>query len=259
MNRVPRARVLIAAALVMVSVALASGLFGVVLGRHYEMNTLCCRIPTSRNIVLSVKETLGLVSFPSQIGQDKWVSETVFPGVTDGFFFDVGSGDGIEGSNTVVLERRGWTGICVDPFPSNMERRTCQMFKEVVHREIGKRVKFHKAGELGGIAENLGAWKSRAEKAPAVEFTTVTLGDILDRAKAPQFIHFMSLDIEGAELEALRGVPFDRYKFGAFAIEHNNENLKRQDIQTLLGAHGYKLVHTWFQDDFYLPADPSRR
>jgi hypothetical protein len=43
--------------------------------------------------------------------------------------------------------------------------------------------------------------------AKTVELTTVTLGNIMQRANAPSFIHFMSLDIEGAELEALRGFP----------------------------------------------------
>ena len=87
-----------------------------------------------------------------------------------------------------------------------------------------------------------------------MQFTTVTLGDILERAKAPHYIHFMSLDIEGAELLALRGLPFDRYQFGAFAIEHNFESPKRSDIQRLLESHGYRRAHSFLQDDFYLPA-----
>jgi hypothetical protein len=37
----------------------------------------------------------------------------------------------------------------------------------------------------------------------------------------------MSLDIEGAELDALRGLSLDRYRFGAMAIEHNYEEPKR--------------------------------
>lgn len=245
-------------ALIVFAVALASGLFGVAVGRRYELNGLCCEVPRYRKLVVSVKEALGLVSFPSQIGQDKWVSETVFPDVTDGFFLDVGSGDGVDGSNTVVLERKGWRGICVDPFPTNMEGRSCQLFKEVVFSEAGKTITFYKAGQLGGIAETLDAWKTRAEKAAPVEFTTVTLADILERAKAPRFIHFMSLDIEGAELEALRAVPFDKYQFGAFAIEHNYEGQKRRGIQALLEKHGYQRVHTWKQDDFYVPVKSTR-
>ncbi len=76
---------------------------------------------------------------------------------------------------------------------------------------------FQKAEGLGGLAETLDRWKDQAMKAPSVEMTTVTLDDILTRAKAPSFIHFMSLDIEGAELEALRAFPFDRIRLGALA------------------------------------------
>ena len=36
-----------------------------------------------------------------------------------------------------TLEVHGWRGICVDPFPSNMEHRSCRMFKEVVDSEGG--------------------------------------------------------------------------------------------------------------------------
>ena len=242
-------------AVLVAGVALVSGVFGAAVGRRYQTNTWCCGVPAYRNILLSVQEALGLASFPSQIGQDKWVLFTVFPGRTDGFFVDVGSGDGITHSNTFTLERRGWTGICIDPFPTRMEQRTCRIFEEVVYGERGKRVAFHMAGEVGGIAESLDTWKREAEKAPAVEFTTVTLGDILDRAQAPRFIEFMSLDIEGAELEALRALPFDKYRFGAMAIEHNYEGRKRNDIQALLEGQGYRRVRTWMQDDFYVAAE----
>lgn len=241
-------------AFVVLGVAVAATFFGMAVGRRYQTNIWCCAIPPDRNVLLSVQETLGLRSFPSQIGQDKWILFSMYPDVSDGFFVDVGSGDGITHSNTLMLERRGWTGICIDPFPSNMEGRTCRVFKEVVYSEAGKRVQFHTAGEVGGIADTLDTWKRAAEQSPAVEFTTVTLGDILDRAKAPRFIHFMSLDIEGAELEALRALPFERYTFGAMAIEHNYEGRKRNDIQALLEQHGYARIRTWFQDDFYIRA-----
>ena len=81
----------------------------------------------------------------------------------------------------------------------------------------------------------------------------MTLAEILERAKAPAFIHFLSLDIEGAELEALRGIPLDKYRFGAMAIEHNEEEPKRTDILKFLEGHGYRRVHTYRQDDFYAP------
>jgi FkbM family methyltransferase len=246
-------RTLLTFAALLVAVAFGSGLAGAQLGKQYERNRACCQVPLGRNILLTVKESLGIVKFPSQIGQDKWVSETVFPGLTTGFFVDVGSADGTELSNTKALEEKGWTGICIDPFPRNMQDRTCQMFKEVVFSEAGRRVTFQAASDVGGIADTLGAWKDLAMKAKGVEFTTTTLEDILVRARAPQFIHFVSLDIEGAELEALKAFPFNRYKIGALAVEHNYEEPKRTEIEALMKRHGYRRSHTWLQDDFYVP------
>jgi FkbM family methyltransferase len=177
----------------------------------------------------------------------------MFPGVTDGVFLDVGSGHGQIGSNTRALEDKGWTGICVDPFPVAMQGRSCQMVREVVSNEAGKKVQFHTHDGLGGIADTLGKWKEEASKAPTVELTTVTLAEVLAGAKAPAFIHFLSLDIEGAELDALRGIPFDQYRFGAMAIEHNEEEPKRSDIIKFLDERGYRRVHTYKQDDFFAP------
>ncbi len=244
---------LLAMAMLLVAVALGSGLAGVKIGQHYERNRACCQMPRGQNIPLAVRETLGLVTFSSQIGQDRWVLGTIFPDVVNGFFLDVGSGDGTLHSNTKALEQRGWTGICIDPFPTHMEDRRCQMLKEVVFSEAGKRVSFQASGELGGIKDTLGLWKDRVQKAPTVELTTTTLSDVLERTKAPQFIHFVSLDIEGAELEALKGFPFDRYKMGALAVEHNYEEPKRTEIYALMKSHGYRRSHIWQQDDFYQP------
>jgi FkbM family methyltransferase len=222
-------------------------------GRQVERNDLCCLIPRSRNVVTSVQEVLGLVTFHGRGGQDKWIAETVFPGVTDGFFLDVGSADGTFGSNTKALERKGWAGICIDPFPSNMEDRTCRMLKEVVFSEAGKTMDFQAADDIGGLSDTLDTWKEQADKAPTVKFTTTTLAEILERTKAPSFIHFMSLDIEGAELEALKAFPFAKHRIGAMAVEHNLEEPKRSQIMALMKQHGYARVHTWSADDFYLP------
>jgi FkbM family methyltransferase len=245
-------RALLAIAM-LILVAWASASVGIKVGRQYERNRMCCETPRARNLSVAWRETLGLAKFYSQIGQDKWVLETVFPGVKDGFFLDVGSGDGTSLSNTKALEERGWRGLCIDPFPKNMQDRSCQMLKEVVFSETGKRVRFQASGDVGGVADTLGRWKGEALGSASVELTTVTLGDILERTKAPPFIHFVSLDIEGAELEALKGFPFDKYKIGAMAVEHNEEEPKRTEIETLMTRHGYRKVHSWYQDDFYLP------
>lgn len=241
--------VLISAAIVVMAVSPR----GVEARKQLAVNRQCCGFSLLQTLRMTVREAIGGVTYPSEIGQDKWVIGRMFPGVVNGFFLDVGSGHGTIGSNTKALEDLGWTGICVDPFPSHMEGRTCRMESVVVSSVAGQTVKFHTHAGLGGIADSLGKWRAEAEKSPAVELTTTTLGQVLDGANAPSFIHFLSLDIEGAELEALRGVPFDKYRFGAMAIEHNDEEPKRSDLLTFLEKKGYRRVHSYKQDDFYAP------
>ena len=226
---------------------------GVRVGRTFEFNRLCCGLSARQNLQISLRETVGLLKFPSQIGQDRWVAEKVFPGVRDGYFLDVGSADGVIESNTWALERRGWTGICIDPFPSNMAGRKCQMVTKVVDSVAGRTVTFRRRGLLGGIEDHMGRFKEETAGAATVQLTTVTLEDILQEAHAPSYIHFMSLDIEGAELEALKAFPFDRYSLGAMAIEHNFEEPKRSQLASFLESRGYECVQSWQQDDFYLP------
>jgi FkbM family methyltransferase len=246
-------KIVVLAFLVAAIVVMARSPRGLAAQAHFADNRVCCDFSLVQALSVTARQTIGGPTYPSEIGQDKWVIFKMFPGVSDGFFLDVGSGHGTIGSNTKALEELGWKGICVDPFPTHMDGRTCEMVKEVVSSASGQTVKFHTHSGLGGIADTLGKWKEEAEKSPAVELTTVTLAQILERSKAPGFIHFLSLDIEGAELEALRGVPFDKYRFGAMAIEHNEEEPKRSDLIKFLEEKGYRRVHTYKQDDFFAP------
>ena len=52
----------------------------------------------------------------SQCGEDQWILENLKP--DRGIFFEVGSFDGIQSSNTLAFEDLGWTGVLVeaDPF-----------------------------------------------------------------------------------------------------------------------------------------------
>jgi FkbM family methyltransferase len=245
-------------ALAGVVVALLASVVAIQRGGAAELfreNQRCCELPFARNVAVTFSQAWGDATYTGEIGQDKWVLEKVFPGVTDGYFVDVGSGHGTIGSNSLGLEMRGWTGICIDPFPIYMEGRTCRMLKEVVFSKPGLVMSFAQAGGLSGLSDTLGAWNKKAAAAPTVNLTTVTLDDLLAQVGAPSYIHFISLDIEGAELEALKGFPFDRYRIGALAIEHNREEPKRTDIKQLLASHGYRHVHEYRQDDFFVAAD----
>ena len=204
----------------------------------------------------AVLELVGAYTYHSEWGQDRWITQRVFPGVRDGYFVDIGSGHGIKDSNTNVLEDLGWSGVCVDPFPTNMENRTCKVFSEVAYSSPGRTVSFTRAGHLGGISDHLNLWASdeRLAKAKTVELTTTTVDEILERAQAPRYLYYVSLDVEGAEYEVLQGFDLARYRVGALTVEHNFEEPKRNRIREHLEQHGYELVMSMKYDDWYLPA-----
>jgi hypothetical protein len=60
------------------------------------------------------------------------------------------------------------------------------------------------------------------------------------------------MDIEGGELPALKGFPFDKYQIGALTVEHNYLEPKRSEIKALMESHGYTHVHTLDRDDLYV-------
>ena len=209
----------------------------------------------SPSLRLDLRQALGLQDFYSQLGQDKWVVGIVYPGVTDGYFVDVGAWDAEIDSNSKALEELGWTGICVDPFPQNWKNRTCRLFEEVAYGRAGEIVRFRAAGQLGGIDDRLGFWKDDVQQFPIVELRTTTLADILERAGAPPFIHYLSIDTEGSELDILAALPFERYTIGALTVEHNFEEPKRGRIRALLESKGYERAREQLVDDWYvLPA-----
>lgn len=203
---------------------------------------------------LDIKEALGWEKFYSQIGQDKWLIGRVFPGVTDGYFVDIGCADGVLHSNTKALEDLGWQGIGIDPFPTNWRQRKAKVFRKVVYSTSGETVRFRRAGLLGGIEQSLQAHKAKTEDSEIVEFETTTIGEILEQAGAPPFIHYISIDVEGAEYEVLKAFPFSKYQVGAFTIEHNFEEPKRRQIRNLLESHGYRLEREQMVDDWFVRA-----
>jgi hypothetical protein len=105
---------------------------------------------------------------------------------------------------------------------------------------------------VGGIVETLGRYRAMTEKDPTVRLTTTTIADVLERARAPRYIHYVSLDVEGAEYDVLEAFPFSTHEVGAFTIEHNGEEPRRSLIRSLLESKGYRFVRQQVVEDWYV-------
>jgi len=81
--------------------------------------------------------------------------------------------------------------------------------------------------------------------------TTITLNDLLEKTNSPLFIEYLSLDMEGSELEILKSVDLKKYTFGLIDVEHNYVEPRRSQIRELLTSNGYHYVRENKWDDSY--------
>tara|TARA_R110000868_G_scaffold130812_5_gene340668 strand:+ start:2094 stop:2711 length:618 start_codon:yes stop_codon:yes gene_type:complete len=194
----------------------------------------------------------------SQLGQDLAVVKH-YAGMREGFFVEVGAYDGIALSNTYLLETQyAWKGICAEPIPEKYEQlvknRKAICSNKALYSMSGLELVFDSAADamLSGISHHIDCHKhivNRSKKQITVE--TITLTDLLDQHNAPKFIEYMSLDVEGSELEVLRGLDFIKYKFGLIDLEHNYVEPRRSQIRHLLTSNGYDYFGANQFDDMY--------
>lgn len=172
--------------------------------------------------------------FHSQAGQDQWVIEQ--HGTEPGFFVDVGAHDGIVHSNTYALERDwGWVGICIEPNVAAFASLTDSRTAECVCAAASAR-----RGDLrmtGDVIDGHGPTTVKA----------VTLADVLRGHVGNVLPHvdYLSIDVEGHELEVLAGMDFDRYYVKLLTIEHNiycDGPSRKNAIYEIMAGHGFERV-----------------
>ena len=88
----------------------------------------------------------------------------------------------------------------------------------------------------------------RNEKEDVVEFyaKAKTLNSILLDSKAPKVIDFLSIDVEGSELEILKGIDFDNFKFKYILIECRDIDI----ISNFLSKKHYTLLKQMTHHDY---------
>jgi FkbM family methyltransferase len=160
-----------------------------------------------------------------------------------GFFVEAGANDGLAQSNTYYFEAiRGWTGLLVEPNPDlaascrNNRKGIVIEAALVAQHEPHSRVELHRAGlmstitgALGGSAVTkehvmAGLTVQRLQATPAIYVPARTLSDVLDAAQIQRSIDLLSLDVEGGEIAALRGIDFNRHAPRFICIEVRDAN-----------------------------------
>ncbi|MBI2716582.1 MAG: FkbM family methyltransferase [Rhizobiales bacterium] len=194
-----------------------------------------------------VRDLVNATNAYAQIWQDLWVLHETRR-KRDGYFVEFGATDGIDCSNTYLLERDfNWRGILAEPNPvwhtELMRNRTAKIDLRCVFSGSGERVKFVAAkypvlGTILGFESGDGHKAARSEHS-IIEVETVTLNGLLEQHDAPHDIDYISVDTEGSELEILECFDFSRWNVMLWSVEHNMTQ-REQGLDRLMREHGYE-------------------
>jgi FkbM family methyltransferase len=197
----------------------------------------------------------------AQLCQDLFVLQTL-EFKLNGFFVEFGATNGMELSNTYLLEKLyNWDGILAEPAKSWESKlranRNCSIDTSCVWSVSNIKMPFCEATDgvystIDGISSHDSHAKHRKNHIQ-YEVNTISLLDLLKKHKAPEIIDYLSIDTEGSEFEILKVFDFNKYKFRIITVEHNyTEN--REKIFNVLTSNGYNRVHINSSefDDWYI-------
>lgn len=202
------------------------------------------------------------INTPAQIYQDLFVLFRLKL-KKGGYFVEFGATDGVELSNTLLLEKKfGWNGILAEPGrrwqTSLKANRTCIIDSRCVWSETGMTVDFLDAqfGELSTIKgfEDRDFNRDSRRENVVYPVQTISLNDLLAEHNAPLDIDYISVDTEGTEFDILNAFDFSKYNVKIFTVEHNYVLSDRQRIKELMERNGFSRHFVGFSkwDDWYV-------
>jgi len=184
-----------------------------------------------------------------------------FGGRKNGFFLDVGANEPQKGSQTWMLEERGWRGILIEPQARLCERlRQARPRSQVFQLACGApgappEMLLHTAESLGhsGLVKHLVDATTTYVGTEMVK--VMTLDAVLAEAGYPT-IDFMTMDVEGTQFDVLRGFSLQRHRPKLLLMEDHLYDL--QAHRHLVRAD-YRLARRTGLNNWYVPSESSFR
>jgi FkbM family methyltransferase len=184
--------------------------------------------------------------------------------VEHGFYIDVGAHDPVNDSVTQAFYQRGWRGINIEPSPHWHARLAAQRPEDinlpVAISDTEGSVVLHEVANTGMstlVAEVAQDHQQRGFPVDAHRVTARTLNSVCEEHRVSQ-IHFLKIDVEGAELAVLRGFDLQRWRPWVVVVEATAPNSTVQVHQAWEGeltGKGYRFVYFDGLNRFYVAAE----
>jgi len=177
-------------------------------------------------------------------GQDR-ILHSIFRGVTNGFYVDVGCNHPVNENNTFSLYCSGWSGICIDmngAFQSdyNHIRPRDQFIESAISATDQPLTAFINSDArlstcLPEVADHYSSHPiHRHQSVKKVSLTSNTLAQVCN-GRLPETWHILAVDVEGYELEVLSSLPLCDVLPVCVVVEIKNLSLLR-------GFHNYPVA-----------------
>ena len=179
----------------------------------------------------------------------------------DGFFVEVGANDPKNSSQSWFLETKGWQGILVEPLSrftaalqaARPRSRVFQVACGAPGHPPTATLHVGENSEHSSLQPNLVDAGTRYWQTETVR--VLTLDELLREAGQPR-LDFVSIDVEGLQLEVLRGFDLARQRPTLLFVE---DHLLNWDTHFHLRRHGYRLVKRTQLNNWYVPVGTAFR
>ncbi|MFC3561739.1 FkbM family methyltransferase [Pedobacter jamesrossensis] len=171
-----------------------------------------------------------------------------------GFYIDIGAHHPFKYSNTAHFYEMGWRGINIEPMPNAIDLfekyRKHDTNLNIGIGEKNDKLTFYCFDEpaLNSFSKELSEERNNTTKYKIEETKEIfvyPLAEILDKHIEPgQHIDFMSVDVEGLDLQVLKSNNWDKYKPEFILAEDIIDffDLKKSEVYNFLIDKNYKMV-----------------
>ena len=160
-----------------------------------------------------------------------------------GFFVEVGVSDPIDQNNTYLLEQNGWSGLLIEPSKKHNSRYSTIRPKSIIENValVSKDYKENFIYFNDSFSENHGFTSTVSEKNGKEKVPCATLETILIKNNI-NHIDFLSIDVEGYEIEVMNGININDFDIETIVEMHNTiENIEKGRISKHVQNYGYDI------------------